>query len=42
MLVLWAKIGITSFMDNLVHAMKFPCFSNALFISYQNDYSKGN
>ena len=34
------KLSITSSIDNLVHAMKFPCFSNPLFILYQNDYKK--
>ena len=27
------KLSITSSMDNLVHAMKFPCFSNLAFHS---------
>ena len=35
------KLSITSSIDNLVHAMKFPCFSNPLFIPYQKWLQKG-
>jgi hypothetical protein len=35
------KLSITSSMDNLVHAMKFPCFSNLCFHSLSNWLWKG-
>jgi hypothetical protein len=35
------KLSITSTMDNLVHSMKFPCFSNLCFHSLSNWLRKG-
>jgi hypothetical protein len=40
MLVLWVKTRHTSW-NNLVHIIKFPCFSNPLFILYQKWLQKG-
>ena len=40
MLVLKVKTELTS-RNNLVHIIEFSCFSNPLFIPYQNDYQKG-
>ena len=34
------KLSITSSMDNLVHAMKFPCFSNLAFHSLSKMITK--
>jgi hypothetical protein len=35
------KLSITSSIDNLVHAMKFPCFSNLVFHSLSKWLQKG-
>jgi hypothetical protein len=35
------KLSITSSMDNLVHAMKFPCFNLAFHSLSRNDYKRG-